>query len=296
MPCDDRAATDLLRFFDWALDTPDALPIVELIKKSLGDPGSYAVIYQRSALIEAATEEGIRAPRTCVVASLRQLADVGREYGYPIVLKLDGTWGGEGVLIAGDEADAKKKYAALAKTPSLTGALLRAAARRDAHFLRYAVTRRPRTINVQEYVDGRPANSAFASWKGEICAAVHADVVKEARVRGPATVIAPVERAEMDRAAKRLARRFNLSGFHGLDYVLQTATNTPYLVEMNPRPVPTSHLALGKDRDLAAAIVSRIAGVPQPARAAITSEAPYRAVSPRVATGCAQRIPRRGLS
>jgi hypothetical protein len=60
-------------------------------------------------------------------------------------------------------------------------------------------------------------------------------------LRGPATVVEPIECAEMQRAAEVVAREFGLSGPFGLDFVLDDDGGA-VLLELNPRATPTLHL------------------------------------------------------
>jgi hypothetical protein len=49
-----------------------------------------------------------------------------------------------------------------------------------------------------------------------------------------------------------------LSGFLGLDFVIEAGSNVPYLIEMNPRCTPLCHLRLGSGRDMVAALCEQI--------------------------------------
>lgn len=65
-------------------------------------------------------------------------------------------------------------------------------------------------------------------------------------------------------AAERIAHRLGLSGFLGLDFMIEYGTGAAFLVEMNPRSTPLCHLQLGPGRDLAGAPWAKLSG--QPAR------------------------------
>ena len=51
--------------------------------------------------------------------------------------------------------------------------------------------------------------------------------------------------AEMSNAAERIARKLKLSGTHGFDFMLEDATGSAYLIEINPRSTQVGHLTLG---------------------------------------------------
>jgi len=88
---------------------------------------------------------------------------------------------------------------------------------------------------------------------------------------GPATVVRVVKGSQMLLAGTRIARRLNLSGFYGLDFVIDEVSGEPYLVEMNPRCTPQCHLRLGKGRDLVGVFWSCVAERPFLETAPITT-------------------------
>ncbi len=156
-------------------------------------------------------------------------------------------------MVAHNSDQARAAHARLAATPSRGRSVLRAIRRRDGHFLREALSPPARTVNLQAFVPGRPATSAFACWKGRVLASIHMDVLETLHPRGPATVMRRVDCPQMEQAAVRLAERFGLSGLHGLDFVRDEAGQA-HLIEMNPRATQASAFAFGPDHDLAAAL------------------------------------------
>ena len=69
-----------------------------------------------------------------------------------------------------------------------------------------------------------------------------------------------IENAEMSNAAERIARKLKLSGTHGFDFMLEDATGSAYLIEINPRSTQVGHLTLGLGRDIPAALRSAVTG------------------------------------
>jgi len=61
-------------------------------------------------------------------------------------------------------------------------------------------------------------------------------------------------------AAEKIARRLNLSGLCGLDFMLEAATGHAYLIEINPRSTQVGHLSLGPGRDIPAALFAAVTG------------------------------------
>ena len=82
-------------------------------------------------------------------------------------------------------------------------------------------------VHVQRFIQGKPATSAFACRDGEVLAALHMDVVAWQRATGPASLIRRTDCAAMDGAAHKIARRFKLSGLHGLDFMRDEDGDAP---------------------------------------------------------------------
>lgn len=87
---------------------------------------------------------------------------------------------------------------------------------------------------------------------------------------GRATVMRIVDNHQMRRVAERIVGTFGLSGFCGLDFVLEQGTGLAYLIEINPRATQMNHLALGAKQDLVAALRARLSGAPLVDRPAVT--------------------------
>jgi hypothetical protein len=57
-----------------------------------------------------------------------------------------------------------------------------------------------------------------------------------------ATIVRRMQNEQMTQAAELIAARLQLSGFYGLDFVIESDTNVPYLIELNPRCTQLGHL------------------------------------------------------
>jgi len=93
-----------------------------------------------------------------------------------------------------------------------------------------------------------------------VLAGIGVEVVSALGLQGPAIVVRVVENSDMMQAAKRIARRLELSGFFGLDFMIEDGTDLTYLIEMNPRCTPLSHLQLGTGRDMVGALHAQLVG------------------------------------
>ncbi len=262
IPCDDLMAGLLWRL---GRSRSDMAP---LLTRSFGGQNAFPRLCARNDFLQEAEQAG--APSAATMA-LRSIADLDRAiaaFGFPLVLKADGSWGGDGVVIARDRQTAQAALARFAH-PSRLRTIARALHRGEPLLLAKLAMPIPPRPGAQRFVAGRPATSSIACWRGRLLAANHFDVVVS-NGTGPATVVAPCDDAVMADTAVRIAARFGLSGFYGLDY-MRDGEGKLFLLEINPRATPTAHLALGPGRDLAAALLAA-AGHPMPDRPAVTGK------------------------
>ena len=263
IPCDDRAVQHLHDLHSSILAPPGS-SLSSAIENSLGAPASYSTVTARYQLLQIAREEGLRVPDTEVIAcpeSTKSLHAL-RAFAFPCVLKTDGSWGGHGVKIVHSAPQAEHVVRHLSQPLSAVRTLKRLIVDRDPFWLpTWWKAARP-TVVAQSYIQGRPANCAVVCWQGKVLAGIAAEVVSTQGATGSATVIKIVDGPEMLFAAERLAHRLGLSGFFGLDFVIEHMTGAAWLIEMNPRITPLCHLRFGPGRDLVEALVAQLSGVP----------------------------------
>jgi hypothetical protein len=259
IPGDDLATQILHEIHDGNLRLGESgRSVCALIERSLGAAPSFAITRSRAGFIKLAQELGVRVPATESIASARDLTDwIGRN-GLPAVLKADGTSGGAGVRLARTADEAESAFHALQAPPSFLRAAKQALLDHDVSLVGPAFRRRRFEMNVQAFVAGQEATSAVACWEGKVLAALHFKVINKTSLSGPSTVVRWIENVEMADAAQKLARRLNLSGLHGFDYMLEEHTGNPYLIEINPRATQVGHLALGPGRDIPAAFYAAL--------------------------------------
>jgi hypothetical protein len=234
--------------------------VSQLIERSLGTSESFPVVYARTRFIELAVEEGVRAPRTEVVAGPQALQQWISRLGFPFVLKANGTSGGDGVRVVHTLEAAQRALRELQAPPKLARAVKRALVDHDKTLLWPSLLRRQFVVNAQEFVAGREATSAVACWRGAVLASLHFEVINKRDSAGPSSVVRLVENSEMSFAAEKMVRRLNLSGLHGFDFMLEARTGNAHLIEINPRATQVGHLALGPGRDLPAALYAALSG------------------------------------
>jgi ATP-grasp domain len=257
VPCDERAVGHLHELYAQP-STEDSLR--RLIERSLGFPAGYAIALGRGASLEAAAREGIAEPSS---RALRSVADVRTWCGQrklPAVLKADGTWGGAGVEVVNTAEAAEAAFRRMSRPVATWRVAKFLLSNRDPFPLRGWLRRERAAVIGQDFVKGRSANIMAACWEGEVLATVGAVALETAKQFGAATIIQPIAHDEMEQAAKRLVRRLGISGFCGLDFVIEDGTGKAWMIELNPRATQLGHLAIGPTGSLAATLLARLRG------------------------------------
>ncbi len=250
VPCDDIAVWQLHALH---AHEADLRPLIEL---SLGAAEAYAVIEQRGEVLRIARSVGIRVPLTKTLGSAEELKDW--KFDKPAVLKLDGTWGGEGVTVVGSLTEATQRFHSASNKARAWMAWKRFLINR--HFFALWAWQRQKIskMTIQEFIPGRPATTMFACWRGEVLASSTVEVLDSQAPTGAANVVQALKNNEMEDAVRVLARRLQLSGFHGMDFVLEQDTDAAYLVELNPRATQLGHLNLSAHGDLAGVMARKL--------------------------------------
>ena len=253
VPCDDRVVWQLHEIH---ARNPSLRPLIEF---SLGAASAFEIVSSRERLLELAKSLSIRIPETRRVASEDDVAAwFANTSSSSAVLKLDGSWGGEGVEIVHSAQEAIEAFRRLAQTHGVGTALKRSLVNRDP--LAFWSWRRQATpvITIQQFIAGRPANAMLACWRGELLGMLSVEVLSSQGATGAANIVSFIDHAEIANAAQRLTRQLGLTGFYGLDFMLETATGSAWLIEMNPRCTQLGHLARPDQMDLAGLLCTKL--------------------------------------
>jgi len=280
VPCDDRAVVHL-QALQARLVAAGAHDRAAVIARSIGDPAAAERATEgRAAFAARARDAGVRAPLTLAVGDLAGLRAAIGEVGLPAMLKVDGTWGGAGIARADTLAEAERLFLALSVGPGAARTLKRLVADRNPFALMpWLCGARPR-VNVQAFVAGRPANCVLSCRDGEVLAIIQAEVVCAAHPMAPAAIVRIVDHPEIAAAARRIAASCRLSGFCGLDFMIDAA-GAAHLIEMNPRITPLGPLVFDRGRDPVGAWVAAHAGWHAPPPCAPTTDADLVAFFPQ---------------
>ena len=132
VPGDDRATQHLHLLYDQERYKGDAgKPICALIERSLGASENFPVLYARTKFIQLAQEQGVRVPKTEIINDHADLKKWIAQTDLPMVLKADGTSGGDGVRIVRTFEDAKHALRSLQAPPLIARAVKRALVDQD---------------------------------------------------------------------------------------------------------------------------------------------------------------------
>lgn len=245
VPCDDRAVWQLHELHGRRPDLRD------LIEASLGAARSFSIVRSRAGLMCAAREAGIRVPETRIIRSAREILDWFAAHSGTAVVKLDGTWGGSGVQIVRSVEEATTAWKQFTAREPRGTCLKRWMIDRDPLAFWSGQGGAGRTVSIQQFITGRPANAMLAARQGALLGLVTVEVLCSQGPTGASTVVRLIQHPEIEQIARHLVESLGLSGFHGLDFMIEEGSSLPYLIELNARCTQLGHLVLPGQGDLA---------------------------------------------
>jgi carbamoyl-phosphate synthase L subunit-like protein len=267
VPCDDSTVFLLQEIHG---EHPD---LREVIERSLGNPDAFAVTHSRDALQRMAAELGIRVPRSAAVDSAQQAAERFADFAQAAVVKLDGTYGGEGVSVVRTRDDAAEAFRQAQSATTALVAAKRALINRDPYAFWAWQRKGQARVTMQQFIVGAPANIMVACWQGQVLGQVSVEALSCQGATGAANIVRRVARADFAQAASALAARLKLSGFFGLDFMIERDTDRAYLIEMNPRCTQLGHLQFEDQDSLVCTLSAQVAGLRSAASALTVREA-----------------------
>lgn len=206
------------------------------VSRSVPDPAACEILISESRLLEAAGDLRCPPPSFLVSPAPTAAAAFAERLGYPVAVKIDGLWAGAGVTRCDDPAVLEAALAATAGRPFV----------------------------VQRYISGTPCSVVVAGARGKpVGAFAYAKAAPTPKPHGPTTLARVLDRPDLLETAGALYERFGLEGFVGVDYIVDDAGEA-FLLELNPRITPTSHLGRVFGADLVAGWIAALDGRPPP--------------------------------
>jgi hypothetical protein len=230
-----------------------------VIERSLGAPSGFDISGTRHAFLEEMRKVGVLVPAGAELSSIDDLDAWSTSHEPPWVVKAEGSWGGSGVLVATTVADAKRAYRELSSPLAIHKALRFRLVDRDPFALARFFERQKRRVMAQAHIRGRQVTCMVASWQGRRLASVNAEVLSTQGRVGASTVLRLIENPYMDEVAAATAERLGLSGFFGLDFIIEESSGKCFLIEMNPRATQLGHIRV-RGADLVARLLERAGG------------------------------------
>ena len=264
VPCDDVAMRHMHRLYSTASQSTDedSKAICKLLQVSMGDPVSYPITESREKFLALVRGVGVRVPETKTVNSPDQVEQWLAQFGFPAVLKADGTSGGEGVKIVHTLPEALRAYKTLHAPLATVVAAKRTVIDRDSNCFVPCLMQHPRQVSIQRFVAGPDATVAVACWQGEALAMIDAEVLQTSKPKGPATIVRLCRNDERLRAIQKIVRKLGFTGLCGFDFMIDDANGDAYLIEMNARATQTCSLPLGPQGSLISSFCTALGGQP----------------------------------
>lgn len=225
----------------------------------------------RIALLRLASGLGVAVPETVSVPEEEAIDDAVERLGLPLALKADATFGGRGVRIVGTPRDAHRAWRRLHESSTFVAALRRGLVWGEWSFVREWARGVTRDVAAQRVVRGSERTAMAVAVGGDLRAVVCLEVLQTAEYLGPSSVLRVVEDEAMVDGIRRVVRGAGVTGFCGFDFMVDSTTARPLMIEMNLRPTQLVHLPLGPGRDLVAAFLREVLGMPVADRPAATT-------------------------
>lgn len=211
-----------------------------LLDRSMPDAGAAQLIACDSAFIAAQQNRPCPAPPQIVSPSPDEAAQFAAAIGFPVMVKRDGSSAGAGVSLCADETQLRQALETAPADPRQAGYV------------------------VQKFVTGTVYGVTVSGVKGRAMAAF--SFIKHCTTSrfGPTSVARRDLRQDIIAQSSALFESYGLNGYAGFDYVVDPSGRA-FLLELNPRIMPTGHFSDCFGIDLTAAFLAGVSGEPVPA-------------------------------
>jgi hypothetical protein len=267
VPCDDSAVRILRQItHEISRRTPWMVPgrVRTLIERSIGAPTTWSLHHSRFDTQQTFCAADIPTVEYADTLAQNSAIAFAERVGYPVVLKLDDTAGGNGVRICHGPADLLRHHAELLKIHQ------HAETQRNSksglsRFLFGRPKREPHSMIGQSYVHGGGAMRLFLSLNGREVAGLSV-VVKACGNDGlgPSTVIEFIDHPEMTKASRNFAETVGYSGFGSIDFVIDGVSGQARAIEFNARTTIIGHMGEMVGADMPLALRSALEGRTEP--------------------------------
>lgn len=185
-------------------------PLVEFIQKSLPKREYVFTANNKSAFLDEVKFLGFSAPQNYPSKTVAEAKNFAVKIGYPVLLKLDKSFGGSGVRVCKDEKELEENFAEFS-------------------------THKENGIAVQQILDGIEAKIEMVCIDGKLIDAYSSKKLSKI-LFGPSDSNIVMENKRALEFAQKIVEKFGYNGFCDCDMII--VDNEPYFLEMNPRKVP----------------------------------------------------------
>jgi len=212
----------------------------QLIRNSMTPSEFDSIIESKELFVESCRDWGIRVPKSFSVSHLQQATQLVPELGgFPVVIKKDSGYGGSGVAVCENQEELNQKFREFQEPPHFT-VLIKHILRK---FFFISIFDSGEGLSLQQYIDGQVALAPFVALRGELFAInPMIKVLTYPTKTSPSCVVQGFENDEVFNFSKIVASKLNYNGFGSLDVMIENSTGKCFVIELNPRPIPTVHL------------------------------------------------------
>lgn len=241
IPCDDVA----FRLLAWVvLSPPGYMPaklhmqLSALIRQSLGDPAHYRESVDKTLLPPVAESIDVRVPPYAMVERVSDAERFADVHGYPVVLKRAHGFAGQGVAICATRSEIADAIATFASADAQDPL--------EPSGGRYLV---------QARIEGPVNYFHAAAWNGVVLAEWSLEkLVANPAPMGPPTVTRYFRSPMLRSVGEQLARGLGMSGLFFAEFILDSRSGAPLLLEINRRVSPATHRGEARNVDFCAAL------------------------------------------
>ncbi|UOF01840.1 ATP-binding protein [Bdellovibrio reynosensis] len=228
-----------------ALQALAKFPLIgKKITSSLPGYTDPSVLLSKSKFVAKCAKWGVRVPKNIEVKNLQEALTAAPRLGFPLVVKYDFGYGASGVEVVHNEEQLIKSLSSTQKVSLVTKI------KRVIKTLLFVVPKDDENgLSLQQYISGQVGLAPFCAQNGAVFAAN--PMLKHKTypgATGPSSVVVGVDNQEIHQAILTVAKNLSYTGFGSLDFIVEQKTGEAYVIELNPRPVPTVHF----DSDLCA--------------------------------------------
>ena len=187
----------------------------------------------KTVFVRAAPAAAIPIPDSRVAATLEQASQAARELGYPLVLKADYSYGGQGVRLVCEAQELATAYHEISKD---------------------------QPVVVQSFVAGPVGSTCVLFDHGRALAWSSSYTWASSSAFAPSSARHFMVHPQMEAIIEKIGRLTTFHGFCGIDWIHRADDDSLCVLEFNPRPTPTIHLGIRCGVDFPRAVRAMLGG------------------------------------